>query len=359
MRTLEICAGSGGQALGLHWAGAEHAALVELNAFACDTLRSNNERLQLGWGPVLQADLGEFAKRQAYNFHGEIDLLAGGVPCPPFSKGGQQLGDKDERDLFPTAIEIARIISPKVVLLENVPGLMEEQFAGYRQTILNRLANMGLYGEWRLLRASEFGVPQLRPRAVMVALNRQLCNHFNWPEPLDRPAPTVGQALHKSMASRGWPGAGQWADKANTIAPTLVGGSHKHGGPDLGPSRAKKQWQRLGVNAHRVGSEDEIPNADFAGVVMRDGRIREGFENMPLLTVSMAAKLQGFPGHWEFSGSKTHAYRQVGNAFPPPVAQALGCKVWQAWRAAQLEEEQILGEDRHLEPDEPRQAILA
>lgn len=335
MRTLEMCAGAGGQALGLHLAGADHVALIELDSYACQTLRENNQHLQLGWGPVLEEDLRDFAKNQAREYRDQkIDLVAGGVPCPPFSKAGLQLGKNDDRDLFPTALEIVEQIRPQAVMLENVPGLLESKFAEYRQSILQQLEAMGYYGSWRLLQASDFGVPQLRPRAVLVAVTERLKEHFVWPTPQQTPAPTVGEALFDLMSSKGWPLASEWANNANNIAPTLVGGSHKHGGPDLGPTRAKRQWQKLGVYPHRVGADHEIPDENFNGVILRDGSIREGFESMPLLTIRMAARIQGFPDYWKFSGTKTHAYRQVGNAFPPPVSKAVGTQIRLAIEAA-------------------------
>jgi DNA (cytosine-5)-methyltransferase 1 len=109
------------------------------------------------------------------------------------------------------------------------------------------------------------------------------------------------------MASRGWPGAKRWARQANDIAPTIVGGSKKHGGPDLGPTRARQAWAALGVEGRTIA--EEAPAADFCG--------------MPRLTVDMVARLQGFPADWRFHGRKTTAYRQVGNAFPAPVAAAV------------------------------------
>ncbi|HFS2146602.1 TPA: DNA cytosine methyltransferase, partial [Escherichia coli] len=111
-------------------------------------------------------------------------------------------------------------------------------------------------------------------------------------------------------------------------------GSHKHGGPDLGPTRAKKAWQALGVNGHSIA--DSSPEKGFTGYIGRDGNIRAGLENMPRLTVRMAARIQGFPDWWEFSGKKTAAYRQVGNAFPPPVAEATGRQIRKALEAVDL-----------------------
>jgi DNA (cytosine-5)-methyltransferase 1 len=110
------------------------------------------------------------------------------------------------------------------------------------------------------------------------------------------------------MASNGWKGAREWSRNANRIAPTLVGGSKKHGGPDLGPTRARRAWAELGVDG--LGIADQAPEKDFTG--------------MPRLTVQMAARIQGFSDEWIITGKKTAAYRQVGNAFPPPVAEAVG-----------------------------------
>ena len=330
LTTIEMCAGAGGQALGLHEAGFSHSVLIEIDEYASATLRHNAGEHSLGWGEVVEGDLKHFAEGRASEFKGKIDLVAGGVPCPPFSKAGKQLGQLDERDLFPTALDIVRRVGPKAVMLENVAGLMEPVFAPYRELILSQLADMGYKAEWKLLNASDFGVPQLRPRSILVALREPMFEHFSWPTPAPVPAPTVGEALYDLLAANGWKGAAEWRASAKGIAPTLVGGSKKHGGPDLGPSRAKAAWHKLGVNGHRVGGDHELPGKDFAGAQMRDGSVRQGFENMPLLNVRMAARLQGFPDHWHFVGSKTHAYRQVGNAFPPPVAEAVGRKIAEA-----------------------------
>ena len=327
MRTIELCAGAGGQALGLHNAGFHHSALVEIDSFACSTLRHNNRIHKLGWGEIYEEDLKQFVTDRAESFRGEIDLVAGGVPCPPFSKAGMQLGHLDDRDLFPIALKCVEKVEPLAVLLENVPGLVEKKFQSYRNEITSQLNKLGYACEWRVLQASDFGVPQLRPRAILIAFKEPFFSLYKWPTPLTTPAPTVGDVLFDLVNSNGWEGAQKWRMQANRIAPTLVGGSKKHGGPDLGPSRAKKQWQSLAVNAHRLGGEHEIPGKNFKGALLRTGEIRAGYDSMPLLTVRMAARIQGFPDFWEFVGSKTHSYRQVGNAFPPPVAEALGLSI--------------------------------
>ena len=329
MKAIEMCAGAGGQAIGLHEAGFSHAALIEIDHYASETLRLNNKTHNLGWHNIIEGDLKHFAEHEAVKYEG-IDLVAGGVPCPPFSKAGMQLGSDDERDLFPTALEIISKVRPKAVMLENVPGLLEDKFSGYRSEISDALFEMGYLAEWKLHQASDFGVPQLRPRVILVAMKPEYFQHFHWPKSLNIKPQTVGEALYDLMSANGWEGVDHWRSRANKIAPTLVGGSKKHGGPDLGPTRAKRQWQELGVNAHRVGNDDEIPGAGFKGALKRDGTIQTGCEGMPLLNVRMAARIQGFPDYWEFFGGKTHAYRQVGNAFPAPVAKAVGEQIMKA-----------------------------
>lgn len=327
--SIEICAGAGGQALGLHQAGFLHRALIEIDTPACETLRINNKKHSLGWGNVIEGCVQDFAINHS-NLYKGVDLVAGGVPCPPFSKAGKQLGKDDERDLFPAAIEIVRKVSPSAVMLENVSGLLDERFSDYRNEINKQLSEMGYVTFWKLHNASNYGVPQLRPRVVLVALKQKYSCYFNWPKDLVSP-PTVGEALYDLMASRGWEGAKDWKEKANKIAPTLVGGSKKHGGPDLGPTRARNAWKELCVNGNCIGNEP--PGKGFEGYINKAGLIKEGFENMPLLTVRMAARIQGFPDWWEFSGKKTASYRQVGNAFPPPVARSIGLEIRKAMDA--------------------------
>jgi len=300
--SLEICAGAGGQALGLEMAGFDHAALVELEPPACATLRLNRP----AWN-IIEGDLRCFDGRP----YKGIDLLAGGVPCPPFSKAGKQLGEKDERDLFPVAIRLVDECRPQAVMLENVRGLLDAVFDDYRNKVEKQLKKLGYVPGWRLLNASDFGVSQLRPRVVFVGIRKDLVEGFSWPEPLKTEPPTVGELLYDLMAANGWRGAGRWRQQANGIAPTLVGGSKKHGGPDLGPTRAKRAWAALGVDGK--GLWDEAPPRDFVG--------------MPRLTPRMTARLQGFPDDWQFFGRKTAAYRQIGNAFPPPVAAAVARQI--------------------------------
>jgi DNA (cytosine-5)-methyltransferase 1 len=311
LSSIEICAGAGGQALGLEQAGFTHEAVVELDPDACDTLRQNR-------GSVWKIVEGDVASVDGRAF-GQIDLFAGGVPCPPFSIAGKQLGGGDERDLFPQALRLVAECRPRAVLLENVRGLATRRFDGYRAQVLARLQELGYRTWWNLVQASEHEVPQLRPRFVLVAVRQPWASAFRWPEPASSMPLTVGATLADLMGSGGWPGAPDWARGASGIAPTIVGGSKKHGGPDLGPTRARAAWRALRVDG--LGIADQAPGPDFP------------LTGMPRLTTRMVARLQGFPDTWQFAGRKTAAYRQVGNAFPPPVARALASAIASALSA--------------------------
>ncbi|MGW2229117.1 DNA cytosine methyltransferase [Streptomyces formicae] len=356
LTSIEICAGAGGQAVGLHQAGFRHLALVEIDKHAAETLRTNiRSRPSWSWekrhclvheGDVAQFEpLKEVAEPEGYGTKqgsgkrmlqpGQLDLLAGGVPCPPFSAAGHQLGRDDERDLFPRMLDLVEELKPRAVMIENVRGLVEPErkFRYYRNHIKNRLrkADYVICG-WRVLEAQDFGVPQLRPRAILVAIHKDEYRGFNWPVPQGKVRRVV-DALGPSMERR--LGAGtdlfkKWHAAANlgTVAPTLVGGSKKHGGADLGPTRAKRAWEALGVDGMGVANDEDStvdPGRDL-------GNLTRG----PKLTVQQAAIIQGFPGDedpegpWTFIGGKTARYRQVGNAFPPPVAAAVGKAIHEA-----------------------------
>lgn len=319
LSVLEICAGAGGQSSGLEMAGFEHSLAVEIDPDAAATLRANR--------PAWDVRTTDVRNINGRDYKG-IDLLAGGVPCPPFSVAGKQLGANDERDLFPEALRLVREAKPTAVMLENVRGLASNRFATYRQSILDELVALGYAYKWHLLFSSQFGVPQLRPRFILVAMRRAKFKKFVWPSPVDSP-PLVGQTLLPMMQANGWPGAIAWAQGAKGIAPTIVGGSKKHGGADLGPTRAKAAWLALGVDGK--GIADSAPTTDHP------------LSHIPRLTNPMVARIQGFAPEWHFEGRKTSVYRQIGNAFPPPVARGVGLAVASAL-GVRIKDEHI----RHL-----------
>ncbi|MDV9188416.1 DNA (cytosine-5-)-methyltransferase [Streptomyces sp. SR27] len=379
--SIEICAGAGGQAIGLHAAGFRHLALVEIDKHAAETLRRNiDTRADWAWEKrqcdLRHADVNDFKPLEQVKWAGrllepeELDLLAGGVPCPPFSHAGKQLGKSDERDLFPRMLDLVAQLKPRAVMIENVRGILDPKFTDYRDYITAKLEG-GTYREedgtpvtlpkgkytvchWGLLEASKFGVPQLRPRAILVAIRNDVLKDvkYEWPTSTHEEAVSVAEALGKTMQARyeayyngprdreARAAFARWQTRATErheelkvkggagIAPTLVGGSKKHGGADLGPSRAKAAWKQLGVSG--LGVANDIETCEKKGSEDRDLFGPDG----PMLTVEQAAIIQGFPKDWIFDGGKTAQYRQVGNAFPPPVAEAVGRSIMDVLKAA-------------------------
>lgn len=301
--SIEICAGAGGQALGLEKAGFHHIALVEIEKEYCECLKRNRPT----WNVVCE-DVRHF---DGIPYKGEVDLLAGGVPCPPFSIAGKQLGSDDERDLFPQMLRLIGEIQPRISMIENVRGFLGSAFDVYRANILREIRRLGYTPHVKLLNASDYGVPQLRPRAVIVSVRNDIRDNFVFPYPALGKPMTVADAIFDLISAHGWKDAGNWRKAADKVAPTIVGGSKKHGGPDLGPTRARKAWAEMGIDGK--GIANEAPGTDFEG--------------MPRLTPRMLARIQGFPDNWDFGTKKTAACRMIGNAFPPPVAEAVGKQI--------------------------------
>ena len=314
MIVAELCAGAGGTAFGLEQAGFAHCALVELDADACATLRQNRP----GW-PVCRADIS------TGHLTGSVDLVSGGLPCTPHSRGGRQLGAGDDRHLWHTALRIVGETMPRAVMLETADAILGPKFAGERDGTLRWLDELGYQAQWEVIDCLWFGIPQHRKRAVLVAFAEPAAAAaFRWPAGTAEPPPTVGELLYPRMAARGWPGASAWRDAADGWAPVIVGGSQKHGGADLGPTQSKQAWRRLGVDP--MGMADDVPGPD--GLYERsEGKFFDAAASGPMLTLRMAADLQGFPPGWGFAGGKTSRYRQIGNALPPPVACAVGLSI--------------------------------
>ena len=279
--------------------------LVEFEPNACTTLRQNRPKWRVMQEDIRRVYFGQFEE-------GEIDLLSAGLPCPPYSIAGVQRGEDDERDLFPLMLDVADKVRPRAVIVENVRGLLSRKFEPVRERTTARLREMGYNVAWNMLNASCFGVPQRRTRAFLVAVTKDAPRLFMWPQEAP-PTTFVGPALLDLLAEGGWDGAEAWADKAATfLSPTLTGGSTKHGGPDLGPTRARTEWKDLGVHPFIIATTPP-PDSFYKGMLC--------------LSVRMVARLQGFPDDWDFHGPKTQQCRQIGNALPPPLMRAVAEQV--------------------------------
>ncbi|HUY09461.1 MAG TPA: DNA cytosine methyltransferase [Candidatus Dormibacteraeota bacterium] len=374
LRSLELFAGAGGMALGLEAAGFTHRALVEWDHNACATLRANaGGAARWASGAVLEND----ARLVDYSRLGPIELVAGGVPCQPFSLGGKHLGNGDGRNMFPVLLDAVRATRPRAVLVENVPGLLRPGFRAYFDYVLSQLRcpsmlraeseswlahyrrltrEMPRDGSeyvvgWRRLNAADFGVPQRRHRVFIQGIRSDVARECVWPVETHSEA-----ALVEAIAS------GEYADHHGLAHRLPNGVSGPCAGSGDGLFGHPKRWSTVRDALYGLGApipagpgndyacgrdHDAVPGARrYPGhtgsvldepsktlkagvhgvpggegtVVLEDGTVR-------YLTVREAARLQGFPDDYVFCGSRSEKMRQIGNAVAVGVATAVGVEL--------------------------------
>ncbi|NGY65554.1 DNA cytosine methyltransferase [Lentzea sp. NEAU-D13] len=311
LRSLELCAGAGGQALGLESAGFDPVLLIDNKDYAVETLRMNRP----SWD-VREMELAGFDPAEDQRAY-DVDLLSAGLPRVQASADRKRSrGSATELAVLRDTVLLMHGVQPRALLIENVPELVtKDMYQDARTDVEAELEHLGYGFRWLVINAADYGVPQDRKMGVLVAFKNKCADSFEVP-PIQDSQPTVGSALFESMASRGWEQAAEWAGQADRLAPTLVGGSEDRGGPDLGPRGSKRLWAAMGVNGGSIA--DVPPGAGFRWDP------NAGTESMIKLTVGQTALIQGFPKDWRFAGGKTKQCRQIGNALPPPVAHVLG-----------------------------------
>ncbi|WP_323135578.1 DNA cytosine methyltransferase [Streptomyces beihaiensis] len=314
-----MCSGAGGLALGMEQAGLSPRLLLDNDPVACEILRLNRP----DW-PIDMADLRDFDPAENSEVY-DVDVLLAGVPRFRSAATVQRSSDDEAVEMFRAAMYLAPAVRPRALVIENVPAMVEsEELASVRELAHAELEHLGYRLYWDVLNAMDFAVPQDRRVGLLVALREESADRFRMPEATVREPLTVGEALLESMASRGWPGARRWAAHADTVAPTLVGGSTNRGGADFGPRGSQRRWQRMGVYTKSYG--DVPPGPDFVW----DPDL--GPAGLVPVTVEQAALVQGFPAEWRFTGGKTKRYGLIAQACPPPLAGALGRAIESALR---------------------------
>lgn len=336
--SIELFAGAGGLALGFEKAGFHHVMLNELNREACETLRSNRPN----WN-VLEADIHnvDFSK-----WHNQIDLLTGGFPCQAFSYAGNKGGFEDTRGtLFFEVARAVKKINPKVFVCENVKGLVSHDKGRTLTIIRNVIADLGYtLVEPRVLEAIRYQVPQKRERIVLVAIRNDIAPKvtFHWPAPYYR-LMTLNDAFKKGelyptdvpksigakypekkeRVLRLVPQGGDWRNLPDDIAKKYMGGSYLLGGGKTGMAR------RLAM--------DEPSLTLTCSPAQKQTERCHPIETRPL-TVREYARIQTFPDDWNFMGSMSAQYKQIGNAVPVNLAWALARSVMRLFNDIESEE---------------------
>lgn len=309
---IELFAGAGGLALGLENAGLKSKALVEIDKTAVSTLRHNRPH----WN-VMHNDVSTVAFEL-----GSADIVTGGFPCQAFSYAGKQLGFEDTRGtLFFEYARIIKEIQPKVLLAENVRGLVNHDSGRTLSTMISVLENLGYTIGWKILRAQYLDVAQKRERLVIVGVRKDLDIPIVFPEEKSYTL-SLREALSNVPESKGQdytekkaaimghiPEGGYWKDLPDELQRLYMGGSYFLGGGKTGMAR-RLSWDEpsltLTCNPAQKQTERCHPS-----------------ETRPL-KVREYARIQSFPDDWEFLGSTAAQYRQIGNAVPVNLGYHIG-----------------------------------
>lgn len=323
--SVELFAGAGGLALGMEKAGFSHLLLNEIDHDACRTLLSNRPE----WH-VVQSDIHhlDFSK-----YRGKVDLLTGGFPCQAFSYAGKQGGFADTRGtLFFELARATQEIQPKVLMAENVRGLLVHDSGRTLETIRTTISELGYtLVEPRVLRAIMYQVPQKRERLILIAVRNDLAAAlpaFTWPKPYkhvmtlrdafyagelfptDVP-PSEGQKYpeKKRAVMDLVPQGGCWKDLPLEVQKEYMGGSFNLEGGKTGMAR-------------RLSLDEPSLTLTCAPAQKQTERCHPT-ETRPL-SVREYARIQTFPDEWKFEGSLSSQYKQIGNAVPVNLAYAIG-----------------------------------
>lgn len=322
--SVELFAGAGGLALGMHKAGFKHLLLNEFDKDASDTLRKNMPNWNVVQGDIHDVDFKPYA--------GKIDFLSGGFPCQAFSYAGKRLGFEETRGtLFFELARAIKEIKPKVFMAENVKGLLEHDEGRTIATIKNVIAELGYtLVEPKVLRAILYNVPQKRERLILIGIRNDIAPFvsFTWPSVCgelrtlrdaffsgalyDTDVPdSEGQKYpeSKQRVMKLVPEGGDWRNLPSEVAKEYMKGSYHLGGGKTGMAR------RL--------SMDEASLTLTCAPAQKQTERCHPIETRPL-TVREYARIQTFPDDWEFCGSLSAKYKQIGNAVPVNLSWAIG-----------------------------------
>lgn len=322
--SIELFAGAGGLALGMHKAGFKHALLNEFDKDACDTLRRNMPDWNIVQGDIHDVDFTPY--------QGKIDLLTGGFPCQAFSYAGKRLGFEETRGtLFFELARAVKEVQPKVFMAENVKGLLEHDGGRTIDTITNVIAELGYtLVKPRVLRAILYNVPQKRERLILVAIRNDIATSvkFSWPAVYTDPrtlrdAFYAGTLYHTDVPES----IGQSYPEAKKKVMSLVpeGGDWRDLPPDVARDYMKRSYNLGGGKtgmARRLSMDEASLTLTCAPAQKQTERCHPK-ETRPL-SVREYARIQTFPDEWEFSGSLSSQYKQIGNAVPVNLSWALG-----------------------------------
>lgn len=317
---VELFAGGGGLALGLHKAGFNTLGLVEIDKYATKTLRHNMPQ----WN-VIEGDIVDIVGKGIKDYlpNETVDLVSGGYPCQAFSYAGNQKGFEDIRGtMFFYYAEVLKQLTPKVFLAENVKGLLTHDKGNTFKTMCHIFENLGYTISYKVLNANDYNVAQKRERLVIIGVRKGIEIPFIWPDPQEH-KPTLRECLENVPKSEGMnysetkkrvlelvPEGGNWKSLSPEVAQSYMGASYGNTkGGQTGVAR-RLAWDAPSVTLLCSPTQKQTERCHPS-------------ETRPL-TIREYARIQSFPDSWEFQGSIAQQYKQIGNAVPVELAKSIG-----------------------------------
>jgi DNA (cytosine-5)-methyltransferase 1 len=386
LSSIELFAGAGGLAMGVSLAGFRSHSVVEWDKWACDTVRQNQQLgypLVCDW-PVVEGDVRNWVRDfDCSALEGNLDLVAGGPPCQPFSMGGKHKAHQDERDMFPVTVDVIRRLKPRAFIVENVKGLTRSSFHNYYQYILlqlefpelsrcpdeswadhhqrlqqfktaKRRGGVGLTYNIlpTLVNAANYGVPQKRERVFIVGFRADLPVRWAFPRETHslaallhdqwvtgyywerhkvsaRRRPAVPDALTNTVARLRGLGLPPMRAPWQTVRDALVGLSN----PEKSEGDAANHRFQGGARVYpgHTGSPLDLPaktlKAGDHGVPGGENMMVRDDGSVRYFTVRESARIQTFPDGYAFHGSWSEAMRQLGNAVPVTLGRVVAASV--------------------------------
>lgn len=321
---IELFAGAGGMALGLELAGLDHSLLVEIDKNCVETLKHNKPNWKVEHKDISKVDFTNI----------KADIVTGGFPCQSFSYAGKKLGFEDTRGtLFFEFARCVKEVQPKIFVGENVEGLLNHDSGKTFKTMVSILEDLGYNVKYKVLNAINFGVAQKRKRLIIVGTKPGII--FNFPEPITKSvslrqvlkdvpnSPGTSYSEKRKKIMKLIPPGGCWIDLPIELQKEFMGKSFYSGGGKRGMAR-RISWDEPCLTLTTSPSQKQTERCHPE-------------ETRPF-TVREYARIQSFPDNWEFKGSVSSQYKQIGNAVAVKVAEAIGKQLISALNGKEKEE---------------------
>jgi len=324
---VELFAGAGGLALGLEKAGFKSKAVVEIDRWACQTLKKNRPH----WN-IIEGDITKISQEGIKKYlqaDQEIDLLSGGYPCQSFSYAGNRQGMADVRGtLFSDFAKILEELKPKMFFAENVKGLVSHDGGKTLQTMIKVFEEVGYIVQYKVLNSVDYGVAQKRQRIIIIGVRKdideQIEEEFKFPTPYTKtltlkdilqgvpPSPCATYNEKKKEVLKYVKPGGCWRDLPDDVARDYMKTTYFMGGGRTGIAR-RLSWDEAGLTVLCTPAQKQTERCHPDE--LRPFSVREN------------ARIQSFPDEWVFEGSLSQQYKQIGNAVPVNLAKEVGLAI--------------------------------